>query len=86
MALTEAGLWPYRGESWREKADGVCLHTELCCPLSCLQHMAKALGLNEVKKKEKTSTVKTGWKSTSLARSVWGQIFRLKVRHATFDW
>lgn len=55
MALTEAGLWPYRGESWREKgergeADWVCLHTEVCCPLDSLQHMAKALGLTEEKK------------------------------------
>lgn len=55
MALTEAGLWPYRGERWREKgergeADRVCLHTEVCCPLSSRQHMAKALGHRREKK------------------------------------
>lgn len=78
MTLTEAGLWPYRGEiegkkGGEGKADEVCLHTEVCCPLCSLQHMAKALELTKKKKKKKkTSTEKTGWKSTS--HSVWKQV------------
>lgn len=63
-----------RGEKGGEgKADEVSLHTEVCCPLCSLQHMAKALELTKKKKKKKkTSTEKTGWKSTS--HSVWKQV------------
>lgn len=73
MALTEAGLWAYRGERWRERgeADRVRLHTEVGCPFGSLQHMVKAL---ERKKKKKTSTEKK--RAGKVPCTVWEQVFQ----------
>ena len=79
MALTEVGLWPYSGRKMEREGGErggrrvVCLHTEVCCPLGSLQHMAKSIRSDWGEEKSKTSTEKTGWKSTSL--SVWEQVF-----------
>lgn len=88
MALTEAGLWPYRGESWREKgergeADGVCLHTEVCCPLSSLQAYGQSIRTHQRKKNRLPLKKQAGKVPLSLSGS---RFFRLEVRHATFDW
>lgn len=72
-----------RGEKGGEgEADGVCLHTEVCCPLCSLQHMAKALELTK-KKKRHPLKKQAGKVPHTLSGS---RFLRLKVRHATFDW
>lgn len=48
------------GKGGEGKADEVSLHTEVCCPLCSLQHMAKALELTK-KKKEKEKDIH--WKN-----------------------
>lgn len=53
MTLTEAVLWSSKEAKERANADGVCLHTEVCCPICRFQHVAKTLLLAFKKKKKK---------------------------------
>lgn len=73
-----------RGEKGGEgKADEVSLHTEVCCPLCSLQHMAKALELTKRKRKRHPLKKQAGKVPHTLSGS---RFLRLNVRHATFDW
>lgn len=79
MALTEAGLWPYRGESWRGKGGervgrrGLSAHWGL---LSARQPPAygQSIRTHWRKKIDFHWKKKTGWKSTS--HSVCEQVFQ----------